>query len=97
MPVKKTQSGTVDKRTKEGKAIAERMAKARAAIGTAKAPKKTASKPDAKTTSKTSAKPAAKTASKTNANQEYHSIGIEFSFDNSFKTCRVGRVICYGK
>ena len=67
MPVKKTQSGTVDKRTKEGKAIAERMAKARAAIGTAKAPKKTASKPAAKTTSKTSAKPAAKTASKTNA------------------------------
>lgn len=28
--VKKTQDGTVDKRTKEGKAIAERMAKARA-------------------------------------------------------------------
>lgn len=31
MAVKKTVSGTVDKRTKEGKAIAERMAKARAA------------------------------------------------------------------
>ena len=28
--VKKTKDGTVDKRTKEGKAIAERMAKARA-------------------------------------------------------------------
>lgn len=41
MPVKKTQSGTVDKRTKEGKAIAERMAKARAAIGTSKPAKKT--------------------------------------------------------
>lgn len=31
MAVKKTASGTVDKRTKEGKAIAARMAKARAA------------------------------------------------------------------
>ena len=29
--VKKTKDGTVDKRTKEGKEIAERMAKARAA------------------------------------------------------------------
>jgi hypothetical protein len=29
--VKKTKDGTVDKRTKEGKAIAERMAKARKA------------------------------------------------------------------
>lgn len=36
MPVKKTQSGAVDKRTKEGKAIAARMAKARAAKGTSK-------------------------------------------------------------
>ena len=31
MAVKKTASGAVDKRTKEGKAICERMAKARAA------------------------------------------------------------------
>ncbi|MBO5698717.1 MAG: hypothetical protein J6R79_01770 [Bacteroidaceae bacterium] len=31
--VKKTKDGTVDKRTKEGKAIAERMAKARKAKG----------------------------------------------------------------
>lgn len=31
MALKKTASGKVDKRTKEGKAIAERMAKARAA------------------------------------------------------------------
>ena len=31
MAVQKTASGKVDKRTKEGKAIAERMAKARAA------------------------------------------------------------------
>lgn len=67
MPVKKTQSGTVDKRTKEGKAIAERMAKARAAIGTSKPAKKTATKPATKTTSKTAAKPAAKTAAKTTA------------------------------
>lgn len=34
--VKKTASGKVDKRTKEGKAIAERMAKARAARAGAK-------------------------------------------------------------
>lgn len=61
MPVKKTQSGTVDKRTKEGKAIAERMAKARAAIGTAKPGKKTA----AKTATKTTAKPASTRATKT--------------------------------
>ncbi|MBO7510123.1 MAG: hypothetical protein J6T35_02975 [Bacteroidales bacterium] len=61
MPVKKTQSGTVDKRTKEGKAIAERMAKARAAIGTAKPGKKTA----AKTATKTTAKPASTQATKT--------------------------------
>jgi len=61
MPLKKTQSGTVDKRTKEGKAIAERMAKARAAIGTAKPGKKTA----AKTATKTTAKPASTRATKT--------------------------------
>lgn len=61
MPVKKTQSGTVDKRTKEGKAIAERMAKARAAIGTAKPGKKTA----AQTATKTTAKPASTRATKT--------------------------------
>ena len=61
MPVKKTQSGTVDKRTKEGKAIAERMAKARAAIGTSKPGKKTA----AKTATKTTAKPASTRATKT--------------------------------
>lgn len=61
MPVKKTQSGTVDKRTKEGKAIAERMAKARAAIGTAKPGKKTA----AKTATKTTAKPVSTRATKT--------------------------------
>ena len=61
MPVKKTQSGTVDKRTKEGKAIAERMAKARAAIGTAKPGKKTA----AKTATNTTAKPASTRATKT--------------------------------
>ena len=34
--VKKTKDGTVDKRTKEGKAIAARMAKARAAKGSLK-------------------------------------------------------------
>ena len=33
MAVQKTASGKVDKRTKEGKAIAERMAKARKAKG----------------------------------------------------------------
>lgn len=33
MAVKKNADGTVDKRTKEGKAIAERMAKARKANG----------------------------------------------------------------
>ena len=64
MPVKKTQSGTVDKRTKEGKAIAERMAKARAAIGTTKPAKKATSKPATKASSKTAAKPATKSASK---------------------------------
>ena len=64
MPVKKTQSGTVDKRTKEGKAIAERMAKARAAIGTSKPAKKTASKPATKPSSKTATKPASKPATK---------------------------------
>ncbi len=43
--VKKTASGKVDKRTKEGKEICERMAKARAAAKAAKKPtvKKTAS------------------------------------------------------
>ena len=61
MPVKKTQSGTVDKRTKEGKAIAERMAKARAAIGGAKPAKKSTAKPAAKPASKTT-KPATKPA-----------------------------------
>lgn len=44
MPVKKTQSGAVDKRTKEGKAIVERMAKARAAISTSKPVKKNKTK-----------------------------------------------------
>ena len=34
--LKRTADGTVDKRTKEGKAIAERMAKARAAQGSLK-------------------------------------------------------------
>lgn len=34
--VKKTKDGTVDKRTKEGKAIAARMAKARKAQGSLK-------------------------------------------------------------
>ena len=34
--VKKTKSGKVDKRTKEGKAIAERMEKARKAKGSLK-------------------------------------------------------------
>ncbi len=34
--VQKTKSGKVDKRTKEGKAIAARMAKARAAKGSLK-------------------------------------------------------------
>ena len=67
MPVKKTQSGTVDKRTKEGKAIAERMAKARAAIGTSKPAKKTASKLATKASSKAAAKPAAKPATKVTA------------------------------
>lgn len=36
MAVKRNADGTVDKRTKEGKAIAERMAKARAAKGSLK-------------------------------------------------------------
>ena len=67
MPVKKTQSGTVDKRTKEGKAIAERMAKARAAIGTSKPAKKTASKLATKASSKAAAKPASKPATKVTA------------------------------
>jgi len=35
-PVKKTKSGTVDKRTKEGKEICARMAKARKAQGSLK-------------------------------------------------------------
>lgn len=43
MAVKKTNDGTVDKRTKEGKAIAERMAKARAAAAK-KTPKTVATK-----------------------------------------------------
>lgn len=34
--LKKTKDGTVDKRTKEGKAVAARMAKARAARGSLK-------------------------------------------------------------
>ncbi len=33
MALKKTKTGKIDKRTKEGKAVAERMAKARAARG----------------------------------------------------------------
>lgn len=40
MAVKKTSEGKVDKRTKEGKAIAERMAKARAARAKSTAAKK---------------------------------------------------------
>lgn len=36
MAVKRNADGTVDKRTKEGKAIAARMAKARAAKGSLK-------------------------------------------------------------
>lgn len=61
MAVKKNADGTVDKRTKEGKAIAERMAKARAAAAAKKAAatKKTTAKPAAKTTAKPVAKPAA--------------------------------------
>lgn len=61
MTVKKNADGTVDKRTKEGKAIAERMAKARAA-----AAKKTAAakKPAAKPTAKPATKPAAKSTVK---------------------------------
>ena len=62
MPVKKTASGTVDKRTKEGKAIAARMAKARAAVGGAKPAKKTTAKPATKVAAKPAAKPAAKKA-----------------------------------
>ncbi len=58
MAVKKNADGTVDKRTKEGKAIAERMAKARkAAAKKAAAAKKTVAKPAAK---KTTAKPGVK-------------------------------------
>lgn len=66
MAVKKNADGTVDKRTKEGKAIAERMAKARAAAAAKKAAatKKTTAKPAAKTTAKPAAKPAAKTTAK---------------------------------
>jgi hypothetical protein len=76
MPVKKTQSGTVDKRTKEGKAIAERMAKARAAIGTAKPSKKTASKSATKASSKTKVapKPASNKATKTTSSANTKSI-----------------------
>lgn len=36
MAVKRTKDGTVDKRTKEGKEVAARMAKARAAKGSLK-------------------------------------------------------------
>ena len=36
MAIKKTADGTVDKRTKEGKAICERMAKARKAAAKAR-------------------------------------------------------------
>lgn len=43
MAVKKTASGKVDKRTKEGKAIAARMAKARAARSGAKTSRTTKS------------------------------------------------------
>ena len=43
MAVKKTATGKVDKRTKEGKAIAERMAKARAARAKGTTAKKTGS------------------------------------------------------
>lgn len=66
---KKNSDGTVDKRTKEGKAIAARMAKARAAKEKPTA-KKTTSKPAAKpaakktTTAKSTTKPAAKTTAK---------------------------------
>lgn len=63
--VKKNSNGTVDKRTKEGKAIAARMAKARAAKEKPTA-KKTTVKPAAKPAAKKTAttKPVAKTAAK---------------------------------
>lgn len=52
MAVKKTASGAVDKRTKEGKAICARMAKARAAAKKARTSGKTTSKLKRTTTGK---------------------------------------------
>lgn len=50
MAVKRNTDGTIDKRTKEGKAIAERMAKARAARAKASTTKKSTSTTTKKTT-----------------------------------------------
>lgn len=50
MAVQRNADGSIDKRTKEGKAMLERMAKARAAA--AKAKKASSSKPAAKSTVK---------------------------------------------
>ena len=111
MPVKKTQSGTVDKRTKEGKAIAERMAKARAAIGTSKPAKKPASSKATKTATaaitknitksilgsvlKPSAKPAASTELSVSGNKKIGTLIKEFN--KKFPYLRLGIFYSYAR
>lgn len=111
MPVKKTQSGTVDKRTKEGKAIAERMAKARAAIGTSKPAKKPASSKATKTATaaitknitksilgsvlKPSAKPAASTELSVSGNKKIGTLMKEFN--KKFPYLRLGIFYSYAR
>lgn len=63
MAVKRNSDGTIDKRTKEGKAIAERMAKARAARAKTSTTKKSTSSSTKKTTTAKSTTAAKKTTS----------------------------------
>lgn len=67
MAVKRNTDGTIDKRTKEGKAIAERMAKARAARAKTSTTKKSTSSTTKKTTTakKTTVKKTTTVAKKT--------------------------------
>ncbi len=67
MAVKRNTDGTIDKRTKEGKAIAERMAKARAARAKTSTTKKSTSSTTKKTTTakKTTIKKTTTVAKKT--------------------------------
>lgn len=64
MAVKRNTDGTIDKRTKEGKAIAERMAKARAARAKTSTTKKSTSSTTKKTTTAKSTTAAKKTTVK---------------------------------